>query len=108
MAPKCDDRLHNAKWLGVKKIQGYKCEFPDRFDTLTLNKKGDSSAYVSMYEIDDRTEEILDYYEGFRKDNPKQSLYLKQEIEFDGKKCFYYKINEENIKQYPVGNKIRT
>lgn len=46
-----------------------------------VSKKGKSSIVLEVYEVDDDTLENLDSLEGYRKNNPKESFYIREVID---------------------------
>jgi len=61
-------------------------------------KLDENSGYTFQTEpivVDDKSLETLDRYEGYHKNNPSASLYIRKSIEIDGKPAWIYEYNQE-------------
>jgi gamma-glutamylcyclotransferase (GGCT)/AIG2-like uncharacterized protein YtfP len=83
--------IADCKHLKTTRIEGY-----DMYDIGAFPgiKKGKGEITVELYSIDsERIEENVDYLEGYREDNLRNSLYLKEKIEIDNQEVFIYLFN---------------
>lgn len=99
--------LKGSDFVEEVRVPGYDMYALYGFPGILANKNNKEGIVGEVFEVSDNTLALLDHYEGFVKDKPERSHYIRTEIDVSGKPTdiYVYNVPLNDIAQViPSGN----